>query len=158
MKQLIGNKLLYAGLVPLDSRELVDRYNECLRIAGIEPTRLKRINIDGAGWSPEVAEEKGNTFYLCHDVANPMAIIVSQAQFKKPVYFPTYSWMRRMLRSVFDGNFREIADITATHGLVIDFDNQLASFESPADLLLLNSIVPKIDAGELSKAAIEQQK
>ena len=158
MNQLIKKQLLYGGLVPLDTAHLVDRYNTCLKIAGIEPTKLKTIHVDGAGWSPEVAEEREDDHYLCHELANPLAIIVSQEQFKKPVYFPIYSWMRPMLRAIFDRHFREIADITATHGLVLDFENQLESFESPADLLLLTSIVPIPNAGGLSKAAIEQKK
>ena len=158
MNRLIRAELLYDGLVSLDTPELVRRYNATLGFAGIEPERVSNLHIDGIGWSPEIAEKKRNPLYLCHDLANPLAIIVTPEQFKKPVYYPLYSWMRRIMRSVFDGNFREISDITATHGIVLDFENHLQSLESPADLLLLSSITPIPNTGELSQAAVEQKK
>lgn len=157
MDRLIGTHLLEDGLVALDTAELVARYNHCLEIAGIDPVNLDRLDIDGAGWSPQVAELKGDHFYLCHSLANPLAIIVTPRQFNKPVYLPAYSWMRRLLRSIFDRNFREIADITATHGMVLDFENQLGHFEGPADLLLLTSIAPVPNTGGLTEAAEEQK-
>ena len=118
MQRLLDFGLLQAGLVRLDTPALVGRYNQCLQSAGIQPVDCQSLTIDGAGWSPEVAKLMQNNFYLCHDLANPMAILISPEQFKKPVYFPTYSWMRRALRSLFDRSYREITDVTATNGIV----------------------------------------
>ncbi len=156
MQRLLKRGLLHGGLVELNTPELISRYNRCLEIAGIEPENLSRIEIDGAGWSPQVAQVKKNPFYLCQALANPLAVVVSPDQFKKPVYFPTYSWMRPLLRSIFDGNFREIADITATSGIVFDFENSLGSFTGPLDLLLLTSVTAVPNTDGLTEVGKEQ--
>ena len=73
--------------MPLTVRLMRKRYNECLTDIGIEPTKLKKFHIDGWGWSPEVAKEKDDRFYLSHGIANPFAIIVSPEQKRLPALY-----------------------------------------------------------------------
>ena len=157
MQRLIDRGLLQAGLVHLGTPELVGRYNECLTALGIPPTKRDQIHIDGIGWSPEVAEEHEERFYLCHGLANPLAVIVSPEQYKKPVYFPVFSWERGLMRLIFETYHREITDITATHSISFDLENCLTRIKSPLDLLLLAEITADPDTNGISGAS-EMQK
>jgi hypothetical protein len=157
MGRLVRDGLFGAGLVVIDSPELVGRYNACLQQLGIEPTQLTSFRIDGLGWSPEIAHEKGDNRYLCAGVANPMGVIVSPSQRGKPIYSPYNSYDRRMLDAYFDRHYQSIADITATTYVGLDIDQELTHYESPRDLLLVRYIVVRSIAGGLFDAARDQR-
>lgn len=153
---LVEHGLMNRGLVPL-TETLIERYNACLVSMGFEPTLLTDISVDGVGWSPEVAREKGTAYYLCNDFANPVAIIVSPEQYKKPVFAPVFSWMRGCIRVFFEKHHREIIDITSTDVISIDFENGISEFVGPEDLLLLSEITARPNVDRLTEAAQEQQ-
>ena len=71
MQKLKTANLYRSELIPV-SGKLVERYNLCLEKLGFKKTKLKSFSIDGLGWSPEIAEEKKNLYYLNHGDANPM--------------------------------------------------------------------------------------
>ena len=71
---------LYGGELVAIKGALVERYNQCLNIIGKTPTKLSAFSIDGIGWSPEVAEEKDDLYYLNNGEANPHAIIITPQQ------------------------------------------------------------------------------
>ena len=155
-KYLIRRGLLYQGLVEL-TPVLIERYNDCLRSMGIEPTARKSIFVDGAGWSPQIASDMKDPYYLCcGSLLSPGAIIVTPDQYKKPVYYPAFSWMRGAMRLVFEKYHREIIDITATHAVSFDCENGLSVLESPDDLLLLSAVTMKPNTGHIAEAATEQ--
>jgi hypothetical protein len=156
-KLLVRKGLLGNGLVTLPSN-LVERYNRCLKRAGLTETRRRTIQVDGAGWSPQVARDLGDVHYLCHGVENPLAIIVTPEQFKKPVFFQIFSWVRPLMRAFFEKYHREIIDITATHAILIDLENGLTSMEKPLDLLMLSEINAVPDCGTLNGAGKEQDR
>ena len=155
MEKLIKRKLWNAGLVRL-TPHLVERYNACLISMGLPPTQQSEIDVDGAGVSPQITKEIGDPHYLCNGIANPLAIIVSPDQYDKPVFAPIFSWMRPLLRVVFDKNQKSIRDITGTHPIGIDLEDGMTAFRGVEDLLLLTEItaVPHIE--ELASAAAEQ--
>jgi hypothetical protein len=157
MQKLIDRKLLNAGLVHLTAH-LVVRYNACLESMGLTPTALSEIDIDGVGWSPQVAQEIGNPHYLCNGLANPVAIIITPDQYDMPVFSPIYSWQRPLLRALFDKNQKQIRDITATHPVGIDLEDGISSFRGPEDLLLINEIIAVPHIEKLAEAAEEQAK
>lgn len=157
LKRLEEAKLYGAGLVAVDTHVLVQRYNEALESLGIEPTRLTRFMIDGVGWSPEIAAEKSNELYLCHGLANPMGIIVSPDQEKKPIYVPFNSYNRRLMRAYFERHAQAVADITTTSAMALEFDTDLAIVENPFDLLLVDYVVVRSYAGRLIEAVKEQK-
>ncbi len=144
MKRLEKEKLFGHGLTAVDSPELADRYNRCLEQIGIEATGLAGFSIDGIGWSPEIAEEKGNPFYLSHGGANQFAIILSPAQYQKPVYVPFNSFTKRLMRKVFDANARQIADVTTDTALWLDIEQDLSLYVDPMDLLMVDSLVARV--------------
>lgn len=155
--ELIQAKLFGAGLVPIDTEPLISRYNECLAELGIEPTKQAKISIDGMGWSPEVAEERKDMFYLSAGPSNQMAIIITPNQRNKPIYFPFHSYDRHLMETYFSRYSEEIADVTASRGLSLDIDQELTTYESPADLRLVDYIIVRTSSGLLGSVAKKQQ-
>lgn len=149
--------LFGAGLVAVETPVLVARYNQCLNELGIAPTQLARFQVDGLGWSPEIAIEKGNNFYLSHGVSNRLAIIISPDQRNKPIYFPFTSFDRQLLVGYFSAFISEIADITITHGICLDIDNEMSKYVSPLDLLLVDKVIVRSMADDLIESAKEQR-
>ncbi|MDM8536053.1 hypothetical protein QUF70_04805 [Desulfobacterales bacterium HSG17] len=163
MKKLEQEGLFGGGLVPVNTLEMVNRYNACLQDIGIEPTGLDSFSIDGIGWSPEIAAEKKDNFFLSHGGANQFAVILSPAQHNKPIYFPFYSFSRDLMNAVFERHLRQIADITRETAIWLDIDQEISHYLSPLDLLLLDSICIRVytvnkimDAAKKQKALIRK--
>lgn len=158
MRQLEEAGIYGNGLVPVDTKRLVLRYNECLEAAGVKPTALERFRIDGVGWSPEVAEEKGDPFYLSHGPANPLAVILTPDQRGKPVYISYFSFQRDLMDRYFRSHSRAIADLTAETGVWLDLDQGLSHYRNALDLLLIGDVTVHTHAvGGILEAWREQQ-
>lgn len=157
MERLERLGLFGEGLVPVATPALVGRYNETLADLGIAPTELSEFHVDGMGWSPEIAVERGKRYYLSHGMAHPLAIVVSPDQRNKPVYAPFASYDRRLMKAYFDRFLPEIADVTRDAALWLDFDRHLSRFTSPRDLLLVDYVTIRSNAGRLTQAAREQR-
>lgn len=155
MTPLKQRKLLNQNLVRVASKALVNRYNEALEALGLEPTALTRFHIDALGYSHEVAEEKG-TFYLSHDAANPLGIILSPNQQKAPLHAPVPSFYSQLMFEYYGRFQREIADITKDTAIWLDFDQGLSRYTSPEHLLRLEAVTVHSGAGSLSEAAARQ--
>jgi len=134
MDKLIAAGLFGGALVPV-SGSLAERYNGCLAMLGVKPTKLKSFSIDGMGWSPEVSEEKNNPYYLYIGEANGNAIIISPAQKDKPVQMPFHSFDRDIMTAIFAAYERELRDITKDSALCIHLDQDIDSYYEPFDLL-----------------------
>lgn len=136
MEQLLKAGLVGAGLVKVHTPIMVGRYNKALEQIGISPTTLGSFTIDGVGWSPEVAAEKGNPLYLFQGEANRCAILLSPEQLGKPIYLEYASYERNLMRA-YAGRFRQqIADITTTDPAVLVLDQQISRYDTPLDLPL----------------------
>ena len=118
LERLLRGVLLF----PVASTELVSRYNECLERLGISATSLTSFHIDRMGWSPEIARERADPYYLSAGIANPMAVLLSPDQQVLPVLFPYNSYDARMIDAYFERFKYEIADITRTTCVGIDID------------------------------------
>lgn len=134
MEKLRAAGLFGGALVQL-SGSLASRYNECLALLGVTPTKLKTFAVDGMGWSPEIAVEKGENYYLNTGQANVNAIIISPEQKNKPVHMPSHSFDGDVMNAVFAAYHREIRDITKDSALVLNMDQNIDSFFEPFDLL-----------------------
>lgn len=155
MDRLSERKLLNAGLVRL-TPHLIERYSKCLDSIGLEPVESERIDVDGIGVSPQVAAQRGNPYYLCNGLANPLAVIISPDQYNKPVFYPPYSWMRPLMRAVFDKYHKEIIDVTGTHAISCEVENGLSTFSNADDLFLLSELNVVLHIEELQAAAARQ--
>ncbi len=133
------DKLKAAGLFGRElvsvSGSLAERYNGCLAILGMEPTALKTFHLDGMGWSPEIAEEKNNPYYLNIGEANSNAIIISPNQEGNPVHMPFHSFDRDIMTTVFAAYAKEIRDITKDAAICIHLDQHIDTYYEPFDLL-----------------------
>lgn len=161
MERLIQAKLFGDGLVEIQTEELVSRYNNCLDEIGVETTKLKSFHIDGVGWSPEISQEKNNTFYLSHGNANEYAIVITPEQYLKPIHFPFHSFDRYLMQVFFKACMNQIKDITgqAKAGIWIDMDQEFSYYQNPRDLLMIDSILVHAHAtGGLMEAAESQRK
>lgn len=157
MQKLIEAGLLGDGLVAVNKPELIDRYNNALAETGLPKTTLSSFQVDGIGWSPEVAAELGNPSYLSVGAPNQVGIIISPDQGGKPIYLPFYSFHQDLIEVYFARFAQEIADVTRRSCIVLDMDQGMTDFESPLDLLLTTQFIVRSSAGKLAEAAREQQ-
>jgi hypothetical protein len=158
MDLLKENGLFGAGLVPVDTPELVSRYNNCLEAIGVERTKLTSFSVDAIGWSPEVSSEKGRIKYLSASDANQFGIILTPDQKDLPIYTPFNSFDRVVMEEFFRNASRQIADLTCVTGLWLDFAHDLLSYQSPLDLLMVESIIVRaFDVSGLMEAACSQR-
>ena len=139
MQKLKAANLYRSELIPI-SGKLVERYNQCLTKLGFTPTKLTNFSIDGIGWSPEIAEEKKEVYYLNNGDANPHGIIISPLQKGKPVYNPFHTFDRDMMQHVFRTHGDKINDITRDCAICIDFDQHIDAFYEPLDVLKYNDV------------------
>ena len=64
MNELIQAGLFGRGLIRIEDPTMVARYNACLQDMGLSSTDLTSFQIDRMGWSPEIAAEAGDSYYL----------------------------------------------------------------------------------------------
>ena len=102
---------------------------------GFIPTKLNSFSIDGIGWSPEIAEEKKEVFYLNNGEANPHAILITPLQKGLPIYNPYHSFDVELMKLVFRTHEKKIQDITRDSAICIDFDQKIDVFYEPLDVL-----------------------
>ena len=141
MKQLERSGLYGAGLLEIRSEHLVGRYNECLQHIGLSPTRRKNFLVDGGGWSPQIAEDFGDTYYLAHGEANQYAIIVTPEQAGLPLYAPTHTFDWYVLQELYQKALDQVTGLTGKTGIVIEIDHGLSGFTDPDDLLMIESVI-----------------
>ena len=139
MQKLLEANLYRSELISV-SGKLVERYNKCLVKLGFSETKLKSFQIDGIGWSPQVAEEKGAIDYLNNGEANPHGIIISPLQQGKPVYLPFHTFDKELMKFVFKVHGKKIKDITRDSAICLDFDQGIDAFYEPLDVLKYKTI------------------
>lgn len=158
--RLLGESGLHEqGLLHINEPHIVERYNQCLKAIGLEPTTLDKFSIDGMGFSPEIAAEKSNLQYLSLDgISNPFAIIISPQQQGLPVYSPYHSFDGDLMDEVFRLFHRQIADLSLRTGIYIDIDEGISRIAVPKDLLMVEWIVCRFNViGNISKDAKRQR-
>lgn len=156
MDKLKKANLYRNELIPI-SGKLVERYNLCLEKMGFLPTKLKKFSIDGLGWSPEIAEEKQEKFYLNNGEANTHAIILTPKQKGVPIYNPFHSFDKDLMKSIFRSHSDAINDITTDSAICVDFDQGIDVFYESLDVLKYKDITIKFHLiNDLKKAKKEQ--
>jgi hypothetical protein len=159
MELLRQHGLYGGGLIDIDSPLLAGRYNKCLAEIGENPTALARFQIDGRGWSPEVAAEKQNPAYLSHGGAVQYAILLTPDQIGKPVHRAYFSFERALLAFLFKQAGDAIARITKTTGLYVQIDPGISKIEHVGDLAMIRSATVTLgDPEHLVQAAEDQRK
>ncbi|PQJ72304.1 DUF6638 family protein [Polaribacter butkevichii] len=158
MQKLIQSNLYRSESISV-SGKLVERYNKCLVKLGFTKTKLTSFSIDGVGWSPEIAEEKGEPFYLNNGEANTHAIIITPKQKGLPVYNPFNSFDRELMKLVFKHHEKTINEITRDSAICIEFDQKIDAFYEPLDVLRYKDIIIRFHLiDNLNKAKEDQLK
>jgi hypothetical protein len=156
MEKLKASGLYGGALVPV-SGSLAKRYNDCLSMLGVSTTTLTSFSVDAMGWSPEIALEKENNYYLSSGEANTNAIIVSPEQRHKPAHMPSHSFDRDLMEAVFTAYAKAIKDITKDAALCVHIDQKIDTFYDPFDLLRYDKITITFQLlNELDKRQKEQ--
>lgn len=159
MQKLQETGLFGGGLVRINSPRLVERYNKGLALIGVPPTSLTEFEIDGIGWSPQVAEEKGRIKYFSPNADTQFALILTPDQKGLPIYTPFNSFDRALMEKFFMQFAKQIADVTQISAICLDIAGDITHFGSPLDLLMIESTTVKSsDVESLMKAAVEQRK
>ena len=158
MEKLIAANLFGDKLVRIDSPELVRRYNECLKAIGLEPTKLTAFSIDGIGWSPQISQERERIKYFSMGTAAQFGIILTPAQKGLPIFTPINSFDRLVMEKYFRNFGKHVSDLTSSTGIWLDFSHDLLEFQSPLDLLMVDSVVVRsADVDGLMEAARNQR-
>ena len=157
MEALLRSVLFRAGLCRVDTPQMVARYKDALGTFGLPHTGLNSFHIDGLGWSPEIAVERGDRGYLSSGAANSVAIILTPAQRGRPACWPLNSYDRPAVQAFFEKFPAEIADITTTSAVALDIDRELSFYKTPKDLLLVDYIVLRPELGGHIEAASKQK-
>lgn len=156
MQKLKQANLYRSELISINGK-LVERYNKCLAKLGFSATKLTSFSIDGIGWSPEIAEEKNELYYLNNGEANSHAIIITPLQKGLPIYNPFHSFDKELMKLVFKTHQQKIEDITRDSAICIDFDQKIDVFYEPLDVLKYNDVIIKFHLiDDLQKAKNEQ--
>ncbi len=158
LEKLVDAGLAYQGLIPINNKEMLRRYNRCLASLGLKQTDRESIMIDGVGWSPEIAQDLGDKYYLSHGPANMLGIILTPEQRHRPVYVPTHSFDRDLLDAYHALNQNSIIDVTRTEGITLNFENHVTEYRTPLDVLDLRDITVCSGVGGLREARHEQMK
>lgn len=151
--------LFSGGFLEVKRKKLVETYNACLRMINLPPTKRTSFRIDIWGWSPEIADDLGDEFYLSQNgPSNPYAIIVTPEQEQCKLHFPYYSFDEDLIKNVFATYRAPIADITTQQGIVMTVDQRISQYQNPFDLLLIDHFNIDFRAtGGIIKAAKAQR-
>lgn len=148
---------LYRNELILISGKLVERYNKCLLKLGFTATKLTSFSVDGIGWSPEIAKEKKENFYLNNGEANTHAIIITPLQKGLPIYNPFHSFDKEIMKAVFKKHGNKINNITRDSAICLEFDQKIDVFYEPLDVLKYKDISIKFYLIDNLKKAKEEQ-
>lgn len=158
MKELIEAGLFGRGLICIENAVLTKRYNAALAHLGLEKTQLRSFHIDQTGWSPEIAKEKDNDYYLSHGEANPLAIVITPEQESAPIYFPFHSFDWRMMKQWYKTHKVQISELTKDTAICLDLDEEVDHFAIPSDLLMVTEVMVRASTPDgVMSAALEQQ-
>lgn len=155
LNELIQAGLFGRGLIRIDDPVLIRRYNSCLEDMGLPSTELTSFQIDRMGWSPEIASELGDSYYLSHGDANPLCIILTPEQRRAPIYFPMHSFDWLLMDRWFERNWDAVVDLTKATAIWLDIDQDVELYEQPNDLLMADtvSVLATTPCGLMERAA-----
>ncbi len=98
----------------------VERYNAALAEIGAGPTARKSFHVDAAGFSPELAGERGDPLYLCAGALRAHALIVALEQLRAPLVHPGLGFAAEAYLGVCREARQEIGRITLREPLIAE--------------------------------------
>lgn len=148
MDLLRDNELIYGRLLTVDEPHLIERYNKALKAFGLKPTKRDTIEIDRTGFSPQVAEDLGDTSYLDPNQINRRFIILTPQQIDLPVVHTAFSNTSQLLYEFLTANARVINALTIKDVLYGEIEDSVAKVEDIEDLLSINQVEFRVLSAE----------
>ena len=145
MMRLVRAGLMYGNLYEVRSPAMVERYNRALDHLIGRTTTLSEFHIDIAGYSPEVADEFDDKYYLNPHGANQMFILLSLDQKNAPLLNSKFSTSRSILRRYIDDNEEALFALTAREAVAGELLDSVFKIDSPDDLLHINQVEVSAD-------------
>lgn len=145
MNRLIRTGLIYGNLIRVDTPALVERYNRALQHLIGKRSELTDFHVDISGYSPEVADELGDTQYLNHNGVNRQFILLTTRQKTAPLLEASFSTTRAILRKFIDANEAALFALTARDAVAGELVNGVFLMDSPAKLMDVRRVTVEAD-------------
>lgn len=155
MNLLRENELIYGRLLPVSEPHLIERYNKALEAFGLKPTKLKSFEIDRTGFSPQIADELDDPFYLDPNEVNRRFIILTPQQISLPVVHTAFSNTSQLVFEFMSRNARAIDALTIKDVIYGEIEDSVSKVEDIEDLLSINQVEFRVLSAEdvVGKAA-----
>ena len=155
MDLLLENELIYGRLLPIEEKHLIDRYNKALKAFGLKPTKRNSFEIDRTGFSPQIAEELDDPFYLDPNEVNRRFIILTPSQVDLPVVHTAFSNTSQLIYEFMTKNSRAIDALTIKDVIYGEIEDSVSKVENIEDLLSINQVEFRVLSAEdvLGKAS-----
>lgn len=155
MDLLRDNELIYGRLLPVDEKHLIERYNKALKAFGLKPTRRNSFEIDRTGFSPQIAEELDDPFYLDPNEVNRRFIILTPSQIDLPVVHTAFSNTSQLIHEFMTRNSRAIDALTIKDVIYGEIEDSVSKVEDIEDLLSIHQVEFRVLSAEdvLGKAS-----
>ena len=114
---------MYGGLLPVNQPHMVARYNAALKALGLRETKLKSFSVDATGYSPEIASELDDEFYLDPHGVNRRFIILNPDQGSLPVTNINFSYTTDLVHAFFEENEEALKVLTLKDVVYGEIDN-----------------------------------
>ena len=148
MKRLIEKGLMFGNLVPVNSPQLVDRYNRALKGLTGKVTKLTDFHIDISGYSPEIGDEFDDLLYLNPNGCNRQFILLTTAQRTAPLINAKFSTSRPILRRFIEENEAELFALTTRDAVAGELENSVFDLSSPERVFDIRRITVVADTTE----------
>lgn len=148
MDLLRDNELIYGRLLPIEEPHLIARYNKALAAFGLPPTAREKITIDRTGFSPEVAEDLGDLYYLDPNQINRRFIILTPQQIRLPVVHTAFSNTSQLLYEFLTANARVVDALTIKDVIYGEIEDSVTRVEDIEDLLSINQVEFRVLSAE----------
>ena len=155
MDLLLENELIYGRLLPIEEKHLIDRYNKALKAFGLKPTKRNSFEIDRTGFSPQIAEELDDPFYLDPNEVNRRFSILTPSQVDLPVVHTAFSNTSQLIYEFMTKNSRAIDALTIKDVIYGEIEDSVSKVENIEDLLSINQVEFRVLSAEdvLGKAS-----
>lgn len=155
MNLLREKNLIFGSLFTVDEPHLIERYNRALEGFGLAPTKLDKFQIDMTGFSPEIADELGNSEYLDPAGINRRFIILTPDQSELPVVHTYFSNTEDLMVQFYQLNARALYALTIKDVVFGEIEDSVFSVDNIEDLLAIEQVEFKISTPSklLAKAA-----
>lgn len=124
----------------VSSGTLKERYNRAMeQLCGCR-TELGRFHIDMTGFSPEIADELQDPYYLNPHGINRRFILLIPEQQNLTLHDPMFSWTADILRSFMEVNRSQLFTLMARDSVYGEIQNSIYRLESVDELLDMRTV------------------